>query len=227
VNPSQVEEVTSSRSAVVEETRIYRTFPPEVVSNSHDFDVRWVVHNNLRMRGVFARRVIPTPECSLYMGAYPGHRITKEASTRKVDRYANEHKVARPAAARQVVGYSLSLREHDPGHVLDPTDEEGNLLPEFIPYLVLYINEPPPGAPSKAAFVYNQPRGRYEVWLLKPVHQDEEIYLYYGRNYVRDYPINLDAANGKFSHFIPEGSIFRPDLRGIPAPLQVPQVGEF
>lgn len=201
---------------------VYRTFPPEVVSNSHDFDVRWVVHNDRRMRGVFARRTVPAPECSLFMGSYPGHRISRKESTLKVNRYAQEYNVDRLAAIRQVVAYSLSLRDHDPGYVLDPTDDHGNLLPEFIPYLVCYINEPPPGCPAKAAFVYNQPRQRYEVWLLQTVWQDEEVYLYYGEHYVRDYPINPGANDGKFSHFIPTDSIFKPDLRGMPAPLQVP-----
>ena len=200
----------------------YRTFPSEVVSNSHDFEVRWVAHNDRRMRGVFARRSIPTPECSLFMGSYPGHRVSKEENTRKVARYESGHGVDRLTAVRQTVAYTLSLRDHDPGYVLDPTDEEGKLLAEFTPYLVCYINEPPPGCPSKATFVYNQPRQRYEVWLLQPVEQDEEVYLYYGKNYIRDYPINSAAADGKFAHFIPADSTFKPDMRGVPVPLQVP-----
>jgi hypothetical protein len=207
---------------MTQETRIYRTFPPEVVSNSHDFDVRWVVHNDQRMRGVFARRTVPAPDCSLFMGAYPGHRVSKEENTCKVARYEKEHGVDRLIAIRQTVAYSLSLRNHDPGYVLDPTDEQGKLLPEFIPYLVCYINEPPPGCPSKAAFVYNQPRQRYEVWLLQAVQQDEEVYLYYGKHYARDYPVNAGSSDGQFAHFIPADSTLKPDMRGVPAPLQVP-----
>ena len=203
---------------------VYRTFPPEVVSNTHDFDVRRVVHNGRHMRGVFARRTIGVPECSLYMGVYPGYRIRKEESELKVAHYAAQHAVDRRTAIRKVVAYTLSLREKDPGYVLDPTDEEGNLVPEFIPYLVCYINEPPPECPAKAAFVYNQPRQRYEVWLLQGVEQDEEVYLYYGRQYVRDYPFNPNGKDEQFSHYIPSESIFNLDRRGIPAPLQVPDV---
>ena len=205
-------------------THVYRIFPPEVVSNTHDFDVRWVVHNGQRMRGVFARRTIAAPECSLYMGIYPGHRMRKEESALKVARYAVQHGMDQRTATRKVVTYTLSLREKDPGYVLDPTDEEGNLIPEFIPYLVCYINEPPPEWPAKAAFVYNQPRQRYEVWLLQAVEQDEEVYLYYGRHYLRNYPINSNACDGRFSHFSPLESVFNLDRRGIPAPLKVPGV---
>jgi len=201
---------------------VYRVFPPEVASNSHDFEVRRVAHNDRRMRGVFARRSISPAECSLFMGTYPGHRMSKEENALKVAHYAAQHRVDHQAAVRQTVAYTLSLREHDLGYVLDPTDEQGTLLPEFIPYLVCYINEPPPGCPCKAVFVFNQPRNRYEIWLLQAVQQDEEVYLYYGKHYVRDYPISAGANDGMFSHFIPADSIFKPDLRGLPATLQVP-----
>jgi hypothetical protein len=210
---------------MTQETRIYRTFPPEIVSNSHDFDVRWVVHNGRRMRGVFARRPIAVSECSLFMGSYPGHRRSREESALKVARYADRHSAEKLTAIQKTGTYTLSLRDHDPGHVLDPTDENGNLLPEFIPYLVSYINEPPPEFLPKAAFVYNQPRQRYEVWLLQAVEQDEEVYLYYGKHYIRDYPINPGASDERFAHFIPAESILKPDQRGIPATLQVPGDG--
>jgi hypothetical protein len=206
-----------------QEPNIYRTFPPEIVSNTFDFDVRWMIHNGHWMRGVFARRSIDASECSLFMGSYPGCRKSREENALKVERYAARHGVDQRTAILKTVAYSLSLRKIDPGYILDPTDEEGELLPECIPYLGLYINEPPPGHPSKAAFVYNQPRQRYEVWLLQMVEQDEEIYLYYGSKYVRDYPINPHAYDDRFSHYIPMESIFRPDRRGLPPLLQVPE----
>lgn len=201
---------------------IYRVFPPEVTSNSHDFEVRWVIHNGQRMRGVFARRSISPAECSLFMGTYPGHPMSKEENGRKVADYAVQHGVDHRTAVRQTGAYNLLLGEHDQEYVLDPTDEQGNLLPEFIPYLVCHINEPPPHCASKAAFVFNQPRNRYEIWLLQAVQHDEEVYLYYGKHYARDYPINTGGSDGRFSHFIPMDSIFKPDLRGLPEPLQVP-----
>lgn len=218
------DEVLVFRGVMVAGSIVYRTFPPEVASNSHDFEVRWVTHSGRRMRGIFARRTIGAAECSLFMGTYPGLRMSKEENACKVARYAAQYGVDHQTAVRQTVAYTLSLRDHDPGYVLDPTDEEGTLLPEFVPYLVCYINEPPPEYPCKAAFVFNQPRNRYEIWLLKPVTQNEEVYLDYGKHYVRDYPINTGANDGMFSHFIPVDSIFKPDLRGIPAPLQVPEM---
>jgi hypothetical protein len=148
--------------------------------------------------------------------------MTKEENARKVVQYAARHGVDHQTAVRHAVAYTLSLRDHDPGYVLDPTDKEGALLAEFIPYLVHYINEPPPGYPSKAAFVYNRARQRFEVWLLQGVEKDDEIFLYYGKHYVRDYPVNAEASDGQFAHYIPADSTFRPDVRGAPAPLQMP-----
>ena len=174
------------------------------------------------MYGVFSRRPVGRPDCSLFMGVYPGHRASKEESLIKVDRYAARNAVDRFTAARKTVSYTLSMRKYDPGFVLDPTDEKGALLPEFVSYLVCYLNEPPPGHTPKAVFAYNQPRQRYEVWLLQAVRQDEEVFIYYGDKYMRDYPINDNACDTRRCHFIPAESVFRPDPRGAPAPLQVP-----
>lgn len=206
---------------------VYRIFPPEVVSNSFDFEIRPVIHNGTRMRGVFARRPIMARECSLFMGVYPGFRVKKEDSLRKISRFSQKHNVEINIAARKMAAYTLSLKEKEPGYVLDPTDEEGLLAEEFIPYLAGYINEPPPQQPVKSAYVYNQPRARYEAWLVQPVAKDEEIFVSYGRHYLRDYPINPDSFSQQPAHYIPLGSEFIPDPRGSPEPIQVPEVAHL
>jgi hypothetical protein len=173
------------------------------------------------MRGVFARRRIGIPECSLYVGIYPGYRKSKQEIADKFTSYAARHLVDKQTAIRKTCSYNLSLERVDPGYRLDPTDEEGALLPEFTSCVVCYINESPPESLPQAAFVYNQPRRRYEVWLLHAVEQDEEIFLYYGKYYFRDYPFN-SSCDGRF-HCIPVNSVLTPDRRGVPAPLQVPE----
>ena len=135
------------------------------------------------------------------MGTYPGYRKKKEEIARKVANYVAHNSVDYLTGVRKTVAYALSLREHDPGYVLDPTDDDGDLYPEFENYLVGYINEPPPKFPSKAAFVFNLPRQRYEVWLLKAIEKDEEVYLFYGKNYFRDYPINCNSCENKMFPF--------------------------
>ena len=200
---------------------VYRAFPPEVVSNTLDFDVRWIVHNARRMRGVFARRRIGIAECSLYVGLYPGYRKSKEEIANKFTSYAARHFVDEHTAIRKTCAYNLSLERVDPGYRLDPTDDEGTLLSEFSSCIVCYINESPPESSPQAAFVYNWPRQRYEVWLLNTVEQDEEIFLYYGKYYLRDYPFNTTCDNRIF-HIIPVDSVFAPDRRGVPSPLQMP-----
>ena len=202
------------------ESYVYRAFPPGVVSNTNDFDMRWVTHDNRRMRGVFARRRIDTSECSLFVGVYPGHRKSKAEIRNKFTSYSDRHFVDERTSIRKTCAYNLSLERVDPGYNLDPTDEEGALLPEFTSSIVCYINESPPESLPQAAFIYNRPRSRYEVWLLHAVEQDEEIFLYYGKYYIRDYPFNNTGADHLF-HVIPIESVLAPDLRGIPAPLQV------
>jgi hypothetical protein len=202
----------------------YRVFPPEVPSNTYDFDVRLVVHNGLRMRGVFSKRAIASNECSLFIGTYPGLKKSKEENALKISRFASRHSFDELTAIRKLAKYSLSLKRIDPGYILDPTDDEGNLLQEFVPYQGVYLNEPPPGSLAKAAFVYNHPRQRYEIWLLKAVERDEEVFQYYGKTYFRDYPFNAGGCDGKVFYIIPTGSIFAPDTRGIPPPLEVPDL---
>jgi hypothetical protein len=205
----------------------YRIFPPGVISNTFDFDVRRVNHNGRRMYGVFSRRQIRDSECAVFIGVYPGKRRSEMEQDEKAARYAERHGVELDAAKRRMAAYVLSLKRPDPGYVLDPTDPEGELASEFEAGIVLYINENPPGAVPKASFVWNAPRNRYEVWLRLAAAQDEEIYLYYGSQYFRDYPV--DAELGKDEHYynIPAESVFIEDSRGIPAPLQSPPGGEL
>jgi hypothetical protein len=155
------------------------------------------------------------------MGTYPGYRKSKADLAIKVARYAACHGVDEQTAIRKTCAYHFSLEGHDPGYRLDPTNEEGDLLPEFTSFIVCYLNEPPPESLPKAAFVYNQPRQRHEVWLLQAVEQGEEVYLYYGKYYLRDYPSNR-ACDSRFSHYIPADSVLVPDRRGSPGPLQIP-----
>jgi|WetSurMetagenome_2_1015567.scaffolds.fasta_scaffold532545_2 hypothetical protein len=200
----------------------YRVFPIEVVSNTFDFDVRRVMHNTQQMRGVFSRRVIGPAEVPIYIGAYPGYRKHRPEMESKTSRFAARYLMEEKAAVQQISAYLLSLQRYDPGCVLDPTDEDGKLLPEFKPYIVSYLNEPPPGFKQKAVFVYNQARQRYEVWLIQPVEPDEEVYLYYGKRYLRNYSIETNAIEAQFAYFIPAASNYLPDPRGVPQPLDAP-----
>lgn len=209
---------------MVHEVHVYRVFPAEVLSNTFDFDVREVVHNGQKMRGVFARRSINASECSVYIGLYPGHRMKKEDSLRKAESYAVRHAANPQMAIHNITAYKFSSQQRDPGYVLDPTDDDGNLAEEFIPYIAGYINEPPPDHKAKSAYVYNLPRRRYEAWLLQAVERDEEIFVYYGEKYFRDYPINPDARSQPAANLIPAESIFTLDPRGIPQLLQVPEI---
>jgi hypothetical protein len=54
--------------------------------------------------------------------------------------------------------------------------------------------------------------------------QDEELFLYYGKDYLRNYPFNPSTNANQFSHYIPTESTFVPDPRGVPAPLILPDL---
>jgi hypothetical protein len=152
---------------------------------------------------------------------YPGKRRSEKAQEEKAARYAGRHAVDMDRAKRATPAYVLSLKWPDPGYVLDPADEEEALLPDFANGIVFYLNENPPGAVPKASFAWNVPRDRHEVWLQQAAAQDEEIYLYYGGQYFRDYPLDAGAFDGRFYYIIPAESAFTADPRGIPAPLQL------
>lgn len=200
----------------MQERPTYRMFQPEVTSNTLDFFVGWVCHHGRRMRGVFTRHGIPARDCPLFIGVYPGVMKNHADHHSKVVAYARLHAVDERTATRRVSAYSLSTSRHFPGCLLDPTDEQGILFPSFRSFLAGYLNEPPVNHQPKAAFVFNQPRQRYEVWLMKPVDEAEEIFIYYGEQYPRDYPIDTASTREHVSFRIPAESLLSLDLRGNP-----------
>ncbi|MBN1438566.1 MAG: SET domain-containing protein [Anaerolineales bacterium] len=183
----------------------YFVFPAEVHSNSRDFEIRRAVHNARPMRGVFARRPVAQAECALFIGTYPGRRIRMEEWRRKVKAYADRHAVSLEAAKWTLNRMTFSLERMEPGFLLDPSDENGELLPEFTNHLAGLVNEPPPGCAANAVFAYNRVRARFEVWLQNAVRAGEEIYAYYGSRYRRDYPVGEVAEDSPF-HVIPADS---------------------
>jgi hypothetical protein len=198
---------------------VYRAFPVEVVSNPFDFEVRLTILNNRLMHGLFSTRGIEANECPLFIGVYPGYRRTIKELTAKSRRISDRAFQEKHPAVQCATPYAFWLGSYDPGYVLDPTDEDGELLPEFAPFIVSYAHEPPPKIHQTAAFVYDRPRQRYEVWLMNPVERDEEVFLYYGNHYLRDYPINLNSTENPFAYYIPEASIFKDDPRCVPPAL--------
>jgi len=191
----------------------FLVFNQDVMSNTHDFDVRRVVHNDHEMLGIVARRDLA--RCPLFVGVYPGIPLSKADAGRKLAEYADRHGVDR-AAAERAFRYNIAAERYGHGVELDPTDEEGQLLPEFLNHIALYVNEAPPQITPNASFIYNEPRERYEIWLLEPLREGQEILTCYGHNYARDYPFNMMAChNWEWAH-IPQGSMFIFDKRGAP-----------
>ncbi len=193
-------------------------FDWEVMSNTHDFEARVVVHNGYEMLGVVARHDLK--RCPLFVGVYPGVQMSEKKVSQKLADYADRYGVNR-ANARQAFRYNIAAENYGRGFELDPTDADGNLLPEFADYLALCVNEAPPQMTPTAACIYNEPRERYEVWLLEPLNEGEEVFTCYGINYVRDYPLNITACHNLEWSYIAKGSTFISDRRGAPSPWKL------
>ena len=94
------------------------------------------------------------------------------------------------------VKHPLDLLLQDAGDlVLDPTDDRGDLMPEFEDRcLGLFANEPPPGTPVNAAFAFSPRRRAIEIWTLHPVARGQEIFVFYGSGYERSYLISEELC---------------------------------
>ena len=198
---------------------LYRVFDPQVMSNAHDFDVRPTTHGDRRMLGVFAKRAIDMAECPVFVGVFAGYVRTEQEIEHKITRYMERHQVSRKTAIMRAACYNLTLVHYNVGCDLDPSDEEGALLPEFASCIANYVNEPPPDRAAKVTLVFNELRRRYELWLLDQVGQGEEIFTFYGFEYEREYPINMTACNEVQPRLIQQTSAFVLDERGAPAPV--------
>jgi hypothetical protein len=199
---------------VAVEPPVYRVLPEHLLSNSYDFVVRPTVLAGRTMAGVVTRHAIPKTCCPLFLGAFAGHLRTEAEIEQKIRGYMARHKVERAAATACAVAYNLTLAHYQPGFDLDPTDEDGRLLPDFQGCIVNFVNEAPPGRPIKVTFVFNTPRQRYELWLMHGARSGEELFTYYGPLYERGYPINWRAASRIQPGIIPAESVLLIEERG-------------
>lgn len=78
--------------------------------------------------------------------------------------------------------------------MIDPTDDDGAILDEFSLCKGLYVNEPPPGQQVNACFALHHGLQRVEVRLLRKVKADEEVFVFYGAGYPRDYLISKQCT---------------------------------
>lgn len=171
----------------------------DAFSNANAFALAEVSKAGRMMLGVVAKHAISgTP---VNIGVYPGRLINTLQSALKREQYALRYGVTRKLDLQRATAYNRDADELAFDHELDPSDADGNILPEFAGHLALYINEPAPDQPLNATFVYDHPNQRYEAWLILPVAAGEEITVSYGRHYWREYPVNAAAcAKARLKH---------------------------
>jgi len=78
-------------------------------------------------------------------------------------------------------------------YYFDPTLCTNKLLPEFDHCVVHRLNEPSPGLQQNCRWV----RRKYqpsEIWTLRDIEPGEELLLYYGDGYQRNYEINRECV---------------------------------
>lgn len=76
-----------------------------------------------------------------------------------------------------------------PLYYVDPTLCTDLLLPEFDHCIVTKINEPPKGF-SQNCYWVRKKRKPPEIWSIRDIQFGEELFIYYGSGYQRDYEID-------------------------------------
>ena len=85
--------------------------------------------------------------------------------------------------------------------VIDPTDDEGKILELYRDNPTLYINEPPPGKSINCRFVEDDSIEHYWVYTCVSIKSGDQLYIFYGKEYEREYTINQNDKvyrNGSF-----------------------------
>lgn len=128
-------------------------------------------------RGVFAKENI---DCFKYICSYTG---TKKHSD-ELTALANSRNFLRKLT------YVYSIIESE---ILDPTDDDGNILPEFTDtnganlceYAGIYINEPSVDQFPNCVFAVNSEK--IEIWSVRNILEGEELLIFYGKGVYREY----------------------------------------
>jgi hypothetical protein len=96
---------------------------------------------------------------------------------------------------------------NNPNFLFDPTDENGTILQEYTHNIPLYINEPPPGYLNNCCWVFHSHSDfgqttTLEIWTFREIKKGEQLFIFYGNDYHREYSINRDQnACGLPNHF--------------------------
>lgn len=131
----------------------------------------------------------------------------------KLTTYAARHTLNESEAESKLSEYVMDLtecipdRDLDSTQLLDPTDEDGNLLQEYVGVpSVLYCNEPPPNVKPNA--YYHTTGQSVTVVLARAIRANEEVTVDYGELYNRDkYAANTSIpVNGAISLLPPSSS---------------------
>jgi len=142
--------------------------------------------------GLFAKYDLPA---LTRIGQYTGNQTS---------RYSYKEKAKKLA---KFTDYCAEV-PHNPNFVYDPTDNDGNLLESYKHNVCMYINEPPPHKLNNCAWVFTKKDNfeettLLEIWTFREVKAGEQLYIFYGDDYSRDYAINRDkdACDSNYYNF--------------------------
>lgn len=136
-------------------------------------------------RGVVALRDVPAWTC---LGPYPGAVRTLQAHERL------------KARGRASDAYAVQFWDSRPGGRIDDTlvidpAVGGRLAAPYRHAAAAYVNEPAGRQRPNAAWTWNFPRHRVELWTTRPLKRGEEVCAWYGDAYDRGYAVPAAAES--------------------------------
>jgi len=143
-------------------------------------------------QGLFAKRYLPP---LTFIGQYYGTPISREKYKQKA------------TTLGRFVDYCAEV-PNNPNFLYDPTDEEGQIMQKFKNNVCIYINEPPPQKLNNCAWVFTtldsfEETTLLEIWTFREIQPEEELYIFYGEEYHRNYEINWEkeACGSNYYNF--------------------------
>uniref|UniRef100_A0A6C0CMS3 SET domain-containing protein n=1 Tax=viral metagenome TaxID=1070528 RepID=A0A6C0CMS3_9ZZZZ len=159
--------------------------------------------------GVYTLHDIPMNEI---VGVYPGNVLSMSSHNNKIKDYLEYSNITSSSLIRNIydefgkylfyLDIPMPHIDIKPPYYIDPTDSEGVLIPKYKFNPALLINEPSPGELPNLRWVINSKTGRVELRTTTFLEKGQELLIWYGDNYKRDYDINSEECSKIYNYIL-------------------------